>query len=125
VVGQLPADLFHGGPDQFGDAAEPDLGGSDLSRLVIVSNRVAVSDDPKAKAGGLAVALQDALQRSGGVWFGWSGKTTGRTSNQPNIKQAGPVTYATMDLSRQDCAEYYNGFANRTLWPLFHYRIDL
>ncbi|HZD26786.1 MAG TPA: trehalose-6-phosphate synthase, partial [Alphaproteobacteria bacterium] len=32
---------------------------------------------------------------------------------------------ATIDLEPQDIDEYYNGYANRTLWPLFHYRIDL
>ena len=35
------------------------------------------------------------------------------------------VTTATIDLEPQDVDEYYNGYANRTLWPLFHYRIDL
>jgi trehalose 6-phosphate synthase len=35
------------------------------------------------------------------------------------------VTTATIDLEPQDVEEYYNGYANRTLWPLFHYRIDL
>jgi len=35
------------------------------------------------------------------------------------------VTTATIDLEEQDVDEYYNGYANRTLWPLFHYRIDL
>jgi trehalose 6-phosphate synthase len=34
------------------------------------------------------------------------------------------VTVATIDLEEQDLDEYYNGYANRTLWPLFHYRID-
>jgi trehalose 6-phosphate synthase len=35
------------------------------------------------------------------------------------------VTTATIDLEPQDVEEYYNGYANSTLWPLFHYRIDL
>ncbi len=35
------------------------------------------------------------------------------------------MTTATIDLEEQDVEEYYNGYANRTLWPLFHYRIDL
>ncbi len=35
------------------------------------------------------------------------------------------MTTATVDLEEQDIEEYYNGYANRTLWPLFHYRIDL
>ena len=32
---------------------------------------------------------------------------------------------ATIDLAPHDVEEYYNGYANSTLWPLFHYRIDL
>ena len=43
-----------------------------MSRLVIVSNRVA--DPGKAAAGGLAVAVKESLQQTGGLWFGWSGK---------------------------------------------------
>ncbi len=96
-----------------------------MNRLVVVSNRVAVATDTKARAGGLAVALQDALQEHGGVWFGWSGKVGNRTASEPIITQVGNVTYATLDLSRRRYNEYYNGFANRSLWPLFHYRLDL
>jgi trehalose 6-phosphate synthase len=96
-----------------------------LSRLVVVSNRVTVASDKKARAGGLAVALQDALQQNGGVWFGWSGKVGPRTSSEPTISTSNKVSYATLDLSRKHHAEYYNGFANRALWPLFHYRLDL
>ena len=96
-----------------------------MSRLVVVSNRVTVASDKKARAGGLAVALQDALQQNGGVWFGWSGKVGPRTSSEPTITTSDKVSYATLDLSRKHHAEYYNGFANRALWPLFHYRLDL
>lgn len=42
-----------------------------------------------------------------------------------NTQCVNGVTVATMDLEEQDIDEYYNGYANRTLWPLFHYRIDL
>ncbi len=96
-----------------------------MERLVVVSNRVAAPADTKAKAGGLAVALQDALRQKGGIWFGWSGKTANRTPLEPTIANVGKVQYATLDLSRKDLEEYYNGYANRTLWPLFHYRLDL
>ena len=96
-----------------------------MSRLVVVSNRVAKATDGKGRAGGLAVALQDALKKLGGVWFGWSGSVVAKQQDKPEIVQAGPVTYATLDLTRKQYNEYYNGFANRTLWPLFHYRLDL
>ncbi len=96
-----------------------------MSRLIVVSNRVAAPTDVKGRAGGLAVALKDALSEHGGVWFGWSGKVASKTPAKPALTQIGPVTYATIDLSRKHYNEYYNGFANRTLWPLFHYRLDL
>lgn len=96
-----------------------------MSRLVVVSNRVTIATDKKAQAGGLAVALQDALNQFGGVWFGWSGKVVPRPPSEPAITKVKKVTYATIDLSRKHHAEYYNGFANRALWPLFHYRLDL
>ena len=35
------------------------------------------------------------------------------------------MTIVTVDLEEADYQEYYNGYANGTLWPLFHYRIDL
>jgi trehalose 6-phosphate synthase len=98
-----------------------------VSRLVVISNRVAV---PKARGvtgaqGGLAGALNAALKDRGGVWFGWSGQESeDRTGNMDLQRNAG-VTTATIDLSKRDVDEYYNGYANSTLWPLFHYRIDL
>jgi trehalose 6-phosphate synthase len=91
----------------------------------VVSNRVAVPDDQAARAGGLAVALREALQNYGGIWFGWSGKITATSAKEPRIIEHPPVTYAVVDLGRKDYNEYYNGFANRTLWPLFHYRMSL
>ena len=35
------------------------------------------------------------------------------------------ITYATVDLGKDDYQEFYNGFANRVLWPILHYRLDL
>lgn len=95
-----------------------------MSRLVVVSNRVGPVKDA-ARAGGLAVALVEALKSRGGLWYGWSGKTDEHKSDTPHIEEVGALTLATVDLSPDEHAEYYNGFANRCLWPLFHYRIDL
>jgi trehalose 6-phosphate synthase len=96
-----------------------------MGRLVVVSNRIAVPKGGKAAAGGLAVAMQAALRASGGVWFGWSGEVLDRANDQVKVTKAGPITYVTVDLCRQDHEDYYNGFANSVLWPLFHYRLDL
>ena len=35
------------------------------------------------------------------------------------------IAYITLDLSKEDHQEYYNGFTNRVLWPILHYRVDL
>jgi len=96
-----------------------------LSRLVVVSNRVAPVDEGKSSTGGLAVAVLAALKRMGGIWFGWSGEVTTTPAAQPRMFDVGRLSYATVDLTPQDFEEYYNGFANSTLWPLFHYRLDL
>lgn len=97
---------------------------SALSRLIVISNRVQVprSDDEGAQ-GGLAVALFAALRQQKGIWFGWSGDTS--DSRELRFEVNSDVTTATIDLSEQDVEEYYNGYANRTLWPLFHYRLDI
>ncbi|PWC54542.1 alpha,alpha-trehalose-phosphate synthase (UDP-forming) [Azospirillum sp. TSO22-1] len=97
-----------------------------MSRLVVVSNRVAPIDEGKQTAGGLAVAVLAALKKSGGIWFGWSGTVVeDESQSEPTRTDAGRLTYATLDLGRRDFEEYYNGFANQTLWPLFHYRLGL
>ena len=97
-----------------------------MSRLIIVSNRVQPpTGEGTGSQGGLAVALSAALRESTGIWFGWSGETTDLFTGHINLQRAFGVTTATIDLEPQDVDEYYNGYANRTLWPLFHYRIDL
>ncbi|ABC63030.1 alpha,alpha-trehalose-phosphate synthase (UDP-forming) [Erythrobacter litoralis] len=98
-----------------------------MSRLVVISNRVAV---PKARGaagaqGGLAGALNSALKKFGGIWFGWSGQESEDRTGNINLQRNDGVTTATIDLSTRDIDEYYNGYANSTLWPLFHYRLDL
>ncbi len=97
-----------------------------MSRLIVISNRVsAVRGELSAAQGGLAVALTAALRETGGLWFGWSGELTEEFTGDINFSREAGVTTATVDLEEQDVDEYYNGYANRTLWPLFHYRIDL
>jgi trehalose 6-phosphate synthase len=97
-----------------------------MSRLVVVSNRLA--DPRKTAAGGLAVALAEVLNNTGGLWFGWSGKIVepdGGGEGKLHFQQAGPVRLVTIDLSRKDHDAYYLGYSNGVLWPVFHYRLDL
>jgi trehalose 6-phosphate synthase len=98
-----------------------------VPRLVVVSNRVAVPDPVGPRlAGGLAVAVNAALKHREGVWFGWSGKIKDDAAETPpTIVQRRQRSFVTIDLSSNDFQEYYNGFANRVLWPILHYRVDL
>jgi trehalose 6-phosphate synthase len=91
-------------------------------RLVVVSNRLA--DGRPGAPGGVAVALGDAFDDSGGLWFGWSGNIV-EGDSALHVQQVGRLTLATLDLTRQDHDSYYLGYSNGVLWPVFHYRLDL
>ena len=95
-----------------------------MARLVVVSNRVGIPDGG-ARAGGLEVAVRPALRRRGGVWFGWSGRTAEEDPGPPKTIERDNVAYVTVGLRKDDYQEFYNGFANRVLWPILHYRLDL
>ena len=65
-----------------------------MSRLVVVSNRVGPLKDT-GRAGGLAVALVDALTETGGLWFGWSGE----------ISEEGTFGNLKQEIGRASCRE--------------------
>ncbi|MGE5501538.1 MAG: alpha,alpha-trehalose-phosphate synthase (UDP-forming) [Ignavibacteriales bacterium] len=97
-----------------------------MNRLIVVSNRVSPpAGRGEETVGGLAMALSAALREYTGIWFGWSGNTTPQFTGEMHTQTADGVTVATVDLEEADVQEYYNGYANKTLWPLFHYRVDL
>jgi trehalose 6-phosphate synthase len=114
---------------QYHQGSKPsvvELGGGMGPRLIIVSNRVAVPEPGnKQMAGGLVVAVKAALRNRTGVWFGWSGKIDETETAEPRIVERNHISYAVIDLSKNDFEEYYNGLANRVLWPILHYRVDL
>ncbi len=95
-----------------------------MPRLVVVSNRVGIPDR-NARAGGLEVAIRPALRKQGGVWFGWSGRAVDNDPAPPKTVEHDNIAYVTVDLRKDDYEEFYNGFANRVLWPILHYRLDL
>jgi len=96
-----------------------------MSRLIIVSNRVA-DLEKSSQSGGLAVALGDALREMQGLWFGWDGSIVDEMSRlEFEIQQYGTVQTATVPLTAKEYEQYYVGFSNNVLWPAFHYRLDL
>lgn len=96
-----------------------------LHRLVIISNRVSDLNNP-SQSGGLVVAVGEALAHRGGIWFGWNGDVIDDGEPvEPHAVTHDNVTTITVPLSKTEFENYYHGFANSTLWPVFHYRLDL
>ncbi|MDQ2762006.1 MAG: trehalose-6-phosphate synthase, partial [Pseudomonadota bacterium] len=95
-----------------------------MARLVVVSNRVPMPAERGPRAGGLAIAIADAL-RPGSLWFGWSGKRGARPSSEPDLFQSDGISYATLDLSEAEYQLFYAGYSNSALWPLLHFRLGL
>ncbi|HKU16634.1 MAG TPA: trehalose-6-phosphate synthase [Steroidobacteraceae bacterium] len=91
-----------------------------MTRLVCVSNRISLPRK-SAAPGGLAIGILGALKRTGGLWFGWGGDAVEHEPGAPDIHIREGVTYATIDLKKDEFDLYYNGYANEVLWPLFHY----
>jgi trehalose 6-phosphate synthase len=97
-----------------------------MARLVIVSNRVPPPRERATLAGGLAVALREAIQGRETLWFGWSGATVADGEPvAPRISSNGRLTFATIDVGREAFRGYYEGFSNGMLWPLLHGRLEL
>ncbi len=92
--------------------------------LVVVSNRLPVrldGDDPararwRTSPGGLVSALTPVLRGRDGVWVGWPG-LPGRV-NHPDSHEG--IALHGVPLTDEEYADFYVGFANGTLWPLYH-----
>lgn len=97
-----------------------------MSKLIVLSNRVSLPNPNQTTAGGLAVALQDALNDIGGVWLGWNGEQV-ESQADVHFHQSlhRGVDYITCPLTKDQYQKYYSGFANNTLWPAMHDRADL
>ena len=104
-----------------------------MSKLIVLSNRVNLPNkqSSKAVAGGLAVALQEALAKDGGIWVGWNGQVVTNISDMPDTvnqfatEQHDKVTYVTTAFSPMQYEKYYCGYANNRLWAGMHDRTDL
>ncbi len=99
-----------------------------MSRLIVISNRVS-APKPRSRRRRPGRARGRACGGAAGsrTASGSAGRARRSTqfTGEIHTQRHDGVTTATIDLEEQDVDEYYNGYANRTLWPLFHYRIDL
>ena len=66
--------------------------------------------------GGLVSTLLPVLHERGGVWIGWAG-----SSNAPAVPSPfDGIELRAVNLSNDEYNDFYLGFANATLWPLYH-----
>ncbi len=92
-------------------------------QLVIVSNRLPVARSGgawKASAGGLVTALRPVVAQRDSTWVGWDGGSADLPPTLPGT----PAKLVGVHLSAGDVRRYYDGFSNRTLWPLFHDQVQ-
>ena len=101
-----------------------------MSKLIIVSNRLPVSASKvsgrvkfKKSVGGLATGLGSFYKNYESVWVGWPGVASERLKGQRNevSEELAKENCVPVFLSQKDVEQYYYGFSNKTLWPLFHY----
>jgi trehalose 6-phosphate synthase/phosphatase len=102
------------------------------NRLIVISNRLPATLRAKSagawraqkSSGGLAAAMNPVLKRRGGVWIGWPGDSSGigdpaRQEILDTWKSADGLMPVEMPPDIAD--HFYKGYANQTLWPLFHH----
>lgn len=105
-----------------------DMGG----RIIMVSNRLPLilkrTENGRIKvgkgAGGLVTAMAPVLKNRKGIWIGWPGYVLEEDVDgqmEPSIQSALPgYTVKSVMLAVEDLKNYYEGFSNSVLWPLFH-----
>ncbi|MFG1777248.1 trehalose-6-phosphate synthase [Micromonospora sp. NPDC049051] len=98
------------------------------SSLVVVANRLPIDDSVapdgacewRRSPGGLVSALHPLLRHTPATWVGWAGGT----GPAPALPDVDGVRMHTVALSTEDLRDHYEGFANATLWPLYHDSVE-
>ncbi|HEY7858797.1 MAG TPA: trehalose-6-phosphate synthase [Candidatus Nanopelagicales bacterium] len=117
---------LHTVPDIRVELANETVSGYDF---LVVCNRLPVEMRPDGDGkvtwtrspGGLVAAMEPALSGREAIWIGWSGHHIDDTLPvSPVPPEVGPCDLQEVALSREDVEEYYEGFCNATIWPLYH-----
>ncbi len=102
-----------------------------MERLIIVSNRLPLSITRKdgnisvtPSVGGLATGMKSFYKSYESLWVGWSGINEENLSNEDKALITDKLSIENcvpIHLTEDEVDNYYYGFSNKTLWPLFHY----
>src|SRR5213080_2201459 len=100
-----------------------------MNRLIIVSNRLPFALDSAGEdlwtvtpaVGGLVSAVEPVLRERGGTWIGWPG-IAGKIPQGPLVEATRDSGYnvVPVSLSKTEHDEFYYGYSNEVIWPLFH-----
>ena len=89
------------------------------SPIVVLANRLPIHRTGtgwEVSPGGLVTALSPVLEESGGTWIGW----TGEPDEMLDTLEVEGISCVGVPLSQSEIEEYYLGFCNKTIWPLYH-----
>ena len=98
-----------------------------MPRVVLISNRVTDLGSAN-QAGGVSVILANIIAKNSALWFGWNGEVideVGETSQTTTQLETCGSSIVTSALSSSEYRDYYLGYSNSVLWPVFHNRLDL
>lgn len=100
-----------------------------MSKLLVVSNRLPITVEKvgdsfkvNPSSGGLVTALDSVLRTHGGMWMGWAGSETNEELAKV-IELASmqhPYRLEAVPLTEEEITNFYQGFSNEIVWPLFH-----
>ncbi|PLY00831.1 MAG: trehalose-6-phosphate synthase [Desulfuromonas sp.] len=97
--------------------------------MITVSNRLPIVIDDKgselklkAASGGLVTALTPVLLKHHGMWIGWPGcpDSPALQAQLKSFEEKQGYSLVAVDLDEEQVDQFYYGFSNETLWPLFH-----
>jgi len=99
-----------------------------MSKTIIVSNRLPVKITEKdgdyvlnPSEGGLATGLGSIYRQGYNIWIGWPGIDVSEAAQPKITEQLGEMNLMPVYLTQEEINNYYEGFSNEILWPVFHY----
>ncbi len=103
-----------------------------MGKLILVANRLPLKVEEEAgeinykpSEGGLATGLSSVNEPEEKFWIGWPGISKPDNDKQRQIEEAlGEEQMKPIFLTDKEIKNYYEGFSNETIWPLFHYFIE-
>jgi len=103
-----------------------------MQKIILISNRLPITIERSNKdfvftpsVGGLATGLSSVSQKYNCVWLGYPGILSNDLSDIDKRiitdKLNNDFKSYPIFLDHNEFKNYYNGFSNKTIWPLFHY----